>query len=142
MSLWAIKLRCCVVVAAVLGACGGAADIGPVSSPEGIVSDPADTADPGLTSSAIVGTLTVSADEKTCLSLDVYGIEVPVIWPEGYSIVDDPVRLLDADGKVAAKPGDRLLLHGRQSEEEGAACVNEGEPFVATDVSVQNNDTP
>ncbi|PDP85119.1 hypothetical protein CQJ94_24275 [Glycomyces fuscus] len=43
-----------------------------------------------------------------------------VVWPEGYTALDDPLRVVDGTGEVVATAGDEVeLVGGTASAEEG-----------------------
>lgn len=73
-----------------------------------------------------------------CFTID----GMPVVWPKGYSATlsdESELQLRNADGKVAAVPGNRLQLSGgapSQDYEFSSQCVTGSMYFIAGTVTV------
>lgn len=50
------------------------------------------------------------------------GTRYEVIYPEGYTVETDPLRLVGPDGGVVAEDGDRLELPGEVAEDMASIC--------------------
>ncbi|MFE3457594.1 hypothetical protein ACFXKD_08605 [Nocardiopsis aegyptia] len=84
------------------------------------------TADEGSGEAQLAGTLSGTvADGTACFSVtSADGGEFLVSWPEGYSALDDPLRLLDETGTTVATDGDDVVLVGgtATAEESDIEC--------------------
>lgn len=93
--------------------------------------DDLSTASPGAT---VTGTLGGDpALEGGCAWLDTPQGRYQVIYPEGYEVTFEPLRLEGPDGIVAAE-GDSLTVHGEESDALVSVC-QVGTLFTATHVT-------
>jgi hypothetical protein len=63
------------------------------------------------------------------------GVEIPTLWPSGYQLATDPIRLLNGQGDVLARTGAHVsFLAGYFPT--GDTTVNCGTPDMGTEVAV------
>ncbi|MDP8970437.1 MAG: hypothetical protein M3N52_08100 [Actinomycetota bacterium] len=111
-------------LALVLAGCAGAGGSGG-SGPE---SRPAPRATQGLARSpqapeALSGTLGGDAGlEGGCAWLDTPHGRYEVLWPSGYRIDQQPLRLIGPDGRVVAEAGDPLTVEGVAAQDMASFC--------------------
>lgn len=104
-----------VVAAVSLVACGGAGptgSAGPAPIALRTQQPVGSETPPGCPAALIEGVLVADAESGVALR-DTEGLIEIVIWPHGYSgRVGDPVAVVDADGIVVARVGDRVRIGG------------------------------
>ena len=134
------------VIVFLLGSCAaGAPGRGSAGQPESTTSA---SALPGETSAApgrsleaadLIGTLGGDPNlEGGCAWIDGEdGERYEVVYPEGWHIETDPLRLLDPNGEVAAEGGDRIGLVGGVGEGMASIC-QVGTIFIATEVLTED----
>jgi hypothetical protein len=84
----------------------------------------------------IVGTFGGSAElEGGCFWVDADPGRYEVVWPDGYTVETDPVRLL-RDGDVVAEAGDTVVVHGAVDTDAMSVCQI-GPVLRATGVDVR-----
>lgn len=71
--------------------------------------------------------------EGGCSWLDTEDGRFEVLYPEGYDIAFEPVRLLDPEGDTVAEEGDEVRLRGRVSGDIVTVC-QVGTVFEADEV--------
>jgi hypothetical protein len=71
--------------------------------------------------------------EGGCAWLDADGGRYEVIWPDGYEIGFDPLRLLGPDGETVATEGEVVRVRGRLATDVVSIC-QVGEIYQATEV--------
>jgi hypothetical protein len=77
-----------------------------------------------------------AALEGGCAWLDVDGDRWEVLYPDGYTVAFDPVRLIGPDGQVVAEAGSTLRVRGAEATDAVSVC-QVGRLWQATDVTVQ-----
>lgn len=91
--------------------------------------------DPDGDVGSISGTLGGDAQlEGGCAWVETSSGRYEVVWPEGYEVAFDPVRLL-RDGEVVAEAGDELTVRGSVDTDAVSIC-QVGPIFQATSVEV------
>lgn len=112
-------------VAFILAGCAGAG--GPGGSGPG--SPPAPKATQGPASpppqatDALSGTLGGDAGlEGGCAWLDTPQGRYEVLWPSGYRVEQEPLRLIGPDGRVVAEAGDPLTVEGVAAQDVASFC--------------------
>jgi hypothetical protein len=84
--------------------------------------------DPGAD---LEGTLGGDAQlEGGCAWLDTGDERYEVVWPDGYRVEFEPLRLVGGDGEAVAEEGDRVRLTGAVDPERMSICMI-GPIFVA-----------
>lgn len=111
-----------------LSACGGEAADEPAPTEPAATPTEGDSAVPEEDAmpeeAAIEGTLGGDAQlEGGCAWVDTAGGRYQVLWPTGYEILFDPVRLEGPDGEVVAEEGDTLRVDGRTAPDMMSVCM-------------------
>ena len=76
----------------------------------------------------LIGSLEATVEGGTaCFAVQGSDTRYFITWPEGYSALDDPLRVVDADGEVVAIEGDEVEVVGGESGQE-ADCGGERAP--------------
>lgn len=110
-----------------LAGCGGQED--PTMGSDGQAGDQQNG---GATT--VTGALAGNADlEGGCAWLETDDGSVEVVWPEGYRVTFDPVRLRGPDGEAIAEAGDEVTVEGRFAEDRASIC-QVGDIFEASAV--------
>ncbi|MFN2484682.1 MAG: hypothetical protein ABR509_07080 [Candidatus Limnocylindria bacterium] len=93
----------------------------------------------GLERADIIGTLGGDPQlEGGCAWIDAEdGERYEVVYPNGWHVDQDPLRLIDPDGEVAAQAGDRIGLVGAVDAAMASICQI-GPIFVATEVLAED----
>lgn len=60
--------------------------------------------------------------EGGCAWLDTGDGRFEVVYPDGYDIVFEPVRLLDPEGRTVAEEGDVVRVRGRVADDLMSVC--------------------
>lgn len=76
-----------------------------------------------------------AALEGGCAWLDPVdgGERVQPVWPAGYEVRFDPLRLIGPDGETVAEEGDTVLVDGERAEDAVTVC-QVGPVFEVTEV--------
>jgi hypothetical protein len=74
-----------------------------------------------------------AALEGGCAWLDAPDGRYEVLWPDGYAVQFDPVRLVGPDGETVAGEGDVVRVRGEVAEDVMSICMV-GTIFEATEV--------
>lgn len=110
-----------------LAGCGGQED--PTMGGEGQADDQQNDA-----ATTVTGALAGNADlEGGCAWLETDDGSVEVLWPEGYRVTFDPVRLRGPDGEAVAEAGDEVTVEGEFAEDRASIC-QVGDIFQASAV--------
>lgn len=95
---------------------------------------PKSTATGQLGAQTLVGTLGGSAElEGGCAWLEASEGRFEVIYPEGYRVEFEPLRLIGPDGETVAEEGDELTVAGAPAGDVMSIC-QVGAIFEATEV--------
>jgi hypothetical protein len=119
MRMWRLTLVALLAVA--VAACGAPMEEDPVTPPDDEAADLEGTlgGDPAL--------------EGGCAWLDAEDGRYEVLWPDGYEVAFDPVRLVGPDGETVATEGDLVRVRGEVAEDVMTVCMV-GTIFEATEV--------
>jgi len=60
--------------------------------------------------------------EGGCAWLDASRGRYEVLWPPGYTVAYEPVRLIGPDGTVVARDGEQVTVRGREAPEAVTLC--------------------
>lgn len=121
-----------VLVGLLLVACGQEPALTPPEDPE----DDVPAAEPGYPerTEMLEGTLGGDAQlEGGCAWLEAEDGRYEVLYPNGYEIAFDPVRLLGPEGETVAEEGDALRVEGQVTKDRMSVC-QVGTIFQATAV--------
>lgn len=125
-----LRLALLVAVALLVAACGGedpgAPDLGDTDGvPGGTEGVPGSGAEPsaGPATSELTGVLGGDPTlEVGCAWLEVDGRRYEVVWPRGYEVAFDPLRLLGPEGEEVAAAGDEVTVVGTPAEGMASIC--------------------
>lgn len=127
-----MRLVALVLAGLLIVACGQEPALTPPADP----ADDEPTAEPDDREGTemLEGTLGGDAQlEGGCAWLEADDGRYEVLYPDGYQIVFDPVRLLDPDGDTIAEEGDALRVSGQVAADRMSVC-QVGTIFEATEV--------
>jgi hypothetical protein len=97
---------------------------------------PSDEATKSLEAEAtITGVLSLADIEGGCVFLAADDRSYEVIWPDGWTVTEQPLELTDPSGEVVATGGDRVTVHGRIASDMASICQI-GEIFEAVEVEI------
>jgi len=107
------------VSAALLGGC---AEQDPTVASGGNAT-PRATLAPGPSGTSITGTLGGDAElEGGCAWVQTPSERFEVLYPDGYSVTLEPLRLTDPDGGLVAEEGDTLTIRGARADDMASIC--------------------
>lgn len=93
-----------------------------------------DEIDPADEAGTLTGTLDGDARlEGGCAWLDTDGDRFEILWPQGYEVEFDPLRVVGPDGSIVAERGDTLAVRGREAPDVATIC-QVGVPYRADEV--------
>lgn len=93
-----------------------------------------DEIDPPDEATTLVGTFDGDAQlEGGCAWVETDEERFEVLWPQGYEVEFEPLRLLGPDGEVVAEQGDTLAVVGREATDMATIC-QVGVPYQADEV--------
>jgi hypothetical protein len=72
--------------------------------------------------------ITIRQEGKACAWVG--DEQAPTLWPPGYAVLDNPLRLLDEKGETVAKDGDMVTVGGGYGQSNLRDCP--GEPGTST----------
>lgn len=109
-----------VAVVMLLAGCGG----GQEDTTAGDAQNGATTGDGQAADAAtLTGTLSGDPDlEGGCAWLATGDGSVEVVWPDGYEVTFDPLRLRGPGGEVVAEGGDEVTVRGEFAEDRISVC--------------------
>jgi hypothetical protein len=70
---------------------------------------------------AILEDATLMSDAGGCFWLESRGHRYDAVWPQGFSALDDPPRILDRESNVVATPGQVYDLGGGFGSPQGSS---------------------
>lgn len=120
------------VISMLLASCGQDPVAGPVEDDR----VPGDDQAPEATEGADLLEGTLGGDprlEGGCAWLDTDDGRFEVLYPPGYEIMFEPVRLVDADGDTLAEEGETVRVRGRVAKDRMSIC-QVGAIFEASEV--------
>lgn len=113
----------------VLAGCGGQGDPAVGGDQDGETTD-----EQAGESTTVTGTLAGDPDlEGGCAWLESDDGRAEVLWPEGYRVTFEPLRLRGPDDEVVAEDGEEVTVRGEFTEDRVSVC-QVGELFQASAV--------
>lgn len=125
-----MRLVVLVLAGLLLVACGQEPALTPSDDQDAPAADPDDREGTEVLEGRLGGDAQL---EGGCAWLDTEDGRFEVLYPDGYEVAFDPVRLLDPEGQTVAEQGDALRVEGQVTEDRMSVC-QVGTIFQATAV--------